>query len=267
MTAPTSAATGGMIHVTDAGIAWHFSTLRRGISTGMCRGGLNHYQHFYNHRLRQFFPHERDFPGGSVPAYLMTAMLEAGISASDSTAMITSARMDWHAYACRTFDDLIVEGIATAGVEQTAARAGDPAYYYEKDGEYLPVGTINLMLSTNAALPDPILVKSCLTATEAKTAALQDTGVVSLQSGLSATGTGTDGLMIASDPAGPVRTDAGTHSKLGELIAVVVRDMLTFTFENYPAPWNAFISAQTPAPIAPAELENARHRYFNEKNR
>ncbi len=267
MTAPTHAATGGIIHVTEAGIAWHFDTVRRGISTGICRGGLRDYRHFYNHRLRRFFAHERDFPGGSVPAYLMTALLEAGLSASDSTAMITSARMDWHAYACHRFDDLIVEGVVTAGVEQTAARAGDPAYYYEKDGEYLPTGTINLMLSTNAALPDPILVKACLTATEAKTTALQDTGVVSLRSGLSATGTGTDGIMIASDSRGPVRTDAGTHSKLGELIAAVVREALTFTFENYPAPWNRFPSARTAPPISQNKLNEALHADFYEKNR
>ncbi len=267
MLAPTQAATGGTIHVTDAGIAWHFATPRRGISTGICRGGIREYHHFYNHRLRHFFPHERDFPGGSVPAYLMTAMLEAGISASDSTAMITSARMDWHAYAYRTHEGLIVEGISTAGVEQTAARAGDDAYYYEKDGEYLPLGTINIMISTNASLPDPILVKACLTATEAKTSALQDTGIVSLRSGLSATGTGTDGFMMACDPSGPQRTDAGTHSKLGEMISLVVRDMLLFTFENYPAPWNRFPCAQTPPAVGPNELADARQSNFYEKNR
>jgi adenosylcobinamide amidohydrolase len=61
-----------------------------------------------------------------------------------------------------------------------------------------------------------------MTATEAKTAALEDRGVRSTASPkLQATGTGTDSMIVVSgvDPEITIRHTGG-HTKMGELIAV-----------------------------------------------
>lgn len=272
MYAPSELVTGGRVDIRHTGMLVSFDGPRRVLSTGICNGGLHWLRHCYNHRLTEFFPHERDFPGGSVRSYLELSLLQRGVSPSNSTAMLTSARMDWHSYSCHSHENIRVECLLTAGVEQTAARAGDPAYYYEQDGSYYPVGTINAILSTNASLPDSIIAKTFLTVTEAKAAALQDCGIASLRTGLPATGTGTDGLMVAADPFGPRLTDAGTHSRFGEMLARAMYDSLFATFRDYPLPWNSFPSLR-PARIAAEKLaarrtehgKDAKEHHFDSK--
>lgn len=259
MKAPTQLLTGAACTIQKDGILITYDTPRRTISTGLCGGGLRYCRNLYNHRLLTFYPHERDFPGGSVPQYLSLVLLQHGLSPTDTTAMITSARMDWHAYSCHRYEDLIVETITTAGVEATAERAGDPPFYYEQDGNYYPVGTINNIISLNVNLADYTLVKSLITATEAKTAVLQDYGIASCTTGLPATGTATDGLIITADPQGPLRTDAGAHAKLGELIALGIRDNISYAFDHCDYPWNAFPQLRTPDPI-PQDLLNRRRQ-------
>jgi hypothetical protein len=66
-------------------------------------------------------------------------------------------------------------------------------------------------------------MEAFLTATEAKTVALNNLRIPSQYSNGYATGTGTDGLCIFSNPdSKEVLTNAGKHSKLGELIGGAV---------------------------------------------
>ncbi len=265
MKTPKKLVTGATVDLQHDGMLVRFDTLRRGLSTGISHGGLDWFRGFYNHRLLTYYAHERDFPGGSVPNYLALSLLRHGMSPTEVSIMITSAEMEWNAYSILRHDDMVIETICTAGVEGTAARAGDPAYYYEKDGNYYGAGTINIFISLNVHLPDGILAKAFLTATEAKAAALQNEGIASIRTGLPATGTGTDGLMIVCDPFGPLRTDAGTHSKLGELLAQGVLNVISYTFEHYPSPWNRFPSLRTPAAIDADVLEQKRQKEDKER--
>ncbi|HHY60014.1 MAG TPA: adenosylcobinamide amidohydrolase, partial [Clostridia bacterium] len=125
-----------------------------------------------------------------------------------------------------SFRDLRVLAVATGGVDHNGGRPGDPAAYYEENGRFfLFPGTINILLAINACLPPAALVKAVITATEAKSGALLELLVPSCYSEELATGSGTDGIIVASDPAAPlVLTDAGHHSKLGELIGLTVRE-------------------------------------------
>ncbi len=265
MNAPQELATGGQVDIDFHGIMMNFEQPRRMLSTGICHGGILLGTHAYNHRLTTWYKHEKDFPGGSVAAYLELMLIERGLSASNSSVLLTSARMDWHSYTCLSYDDLIVECITTAGVEQTASRAGDPAFYHEGRTEYIPLGTINIMIATNVSLPDGIMVKALMTATEGKAAALQDAGIASLATGLPATGTGTDGFILACDPRGPRKTDAGAHSKLGELLAKAAYQTITDTFANFPKPWNLFAELRTPGAISVDKLKAAQEKYRQAK--
>jgi adenosylcobinamide hydrolase len=108
----------------------------------------------------------------------------------------------------------------TAGVDKNGGRAGDPASYYETDGKFESVGgTINILLIINASLPEYAMNRALITATEAKVVALQQLMAKSLYSSGIATGSGTDMMCIITNPHADLSlTDAGKHSKLGELI-------------------------------------------------
>ena len=140
--------------------------------------------------------------------------------------------MERHAYVCLQEGSIIVEVIATAGVEKTAHRAGDGYTYYEKDGAFHAGGTINLLVFTNCALTDGALTKSLLTITEAKTVALQSKGITSILSGQLATGTSTDGVIMTIAPNGELLTDSGTFSQFGDTLSKAVRSAIETALEN-----------------------------------
>ncbi|HCX63978.1 MAG TPA: adenosylcobinamide amidohydrolase, partial [Eubacteriaceae bacterium] len=134
------------------------------------------------------------------------------------------------------YEDLTVIAIVTAGVGGNAARIGDPAFFHEKQGEVIeiPKGTINTILIIDGHLPEGTMARAVVTATEAKTAALQELGIASVYSHGLATGTGTDETVIVSNPqAKNTYRFAGKHSSLGELIGCVVRDAVKEGLKNH----------------------------------
>ena len=139
-----------------------------------------------------------------------------------TAAMMTYARPDTLKYV-----DFSVTAVVTAGIDVNGSRAGDPACWHEKAGVPIPAepGTINIFLFINASLDAGALAKALVTATEAKTAALQELLAPSCISGGLATGSGTDGVIIVSNLEAPTSlTDAGQHGKLGEYIGRVVKN-------------------------------------------
>ncbi|MDR1039960.1 MAG: adenosylcobinamide amidohydrolase [Deltaproteobacteria bacterium] len=88
-----------------------------------------------------------------------------------------------------------------------------------------PHGTINTLLFVNLPVTPGCLARLIMTATEAKTAALQELNVNSRYSEGLATGTGTDQIAVASlfVDGFPPLSSAGKHSKLGELTGRLVK--------------------------------------------
>jgi hypothetical protein len=79
-------------------------------------------------------------------------------------------------------------------------------------------GTINCMVFFNVDLTPGALTRALVTCAEAKTAALPELAAPSRYSRGLATGSGTDGAILCANMDSPVLlTDAGKHSKLGEL--------------------------------------------------
>jgi adenosylcobinamide hydrolase len=145
-----------------------------------------------------------------------------GISRSDLALLSTGADMDNLAFCEKSFEEFKVCCLATAGVKNNALRTGvDLACYVERAGNYINLdGTINIILLTNATLSDGALANAIITATEAKTAALQDLDVRSAYTPeIQATGTGTDSVIVASGRGlGEALRLASGHTKMGELI-------------------------------------------------
>ena len=229
---PTTLRSGGYVDIHSSAITVTYNMPYYAISTSPFNGGLHHVMAVRNQQLTFFVNNESELPGGSTSDYLAKECVQLDLPIHFCTALLTTASMNRHAYVCQSEDSIIIEVIATAGVEKTAHRAGDGYTYYEKDGAFHTGGTINLLVFTNCALTDGALTKSLLTITEAKTVALQSIGITSVLSNQPATGTSTDGVIMTIDPNGELLTDTGTFSQFGDTLAKAVRSAIEKALEN-----------------------------------
>ena len=208
----------------------------RVISTCRAAGGIkNGLDYVFNHQSCEPSGHMDALPKSAWKDPLKYREMMAGrygLPAESCATLGTAANMHNAAIARESFRKHQVAAVTTGGVECNAGRVGDPASGYEEGGEHHsldrpsppPAGTINTMLFIGQELSDGALVRSIVTATEAKTAALQELNVNSRYSAGLATGTGTDQIAVACLLGGEPLTGAGKHSKLGELIGRVVQD-------------------------------------------
>ncbi len=224
------------LHREDRIIYARFLMPHRVISTCRAAGGVcEDLEYVYNHQSCE--------PAGHLSARVGQAWRDAegyrrlvaaphGLPPERCATLGTAANMHNACLVEESFRAHQVVAIATGGVEGNAGRVGDPASLYEADGEHEKIappdppaaGTINTMLFFSQELTPGALVRSIVTATEAKTAALQELNVNSLYSSGLATGTGTDQIAVACRlGGGQPLTGAGKHSKLGELIGRAVQ--------------------------------------------
>jgi adenosylcobinamide hydrolase len=161
-----------------------------------------------------------------------------GIPRSDFSFLSTIANMENLAVYEKSYRSLIVSCLATGGVGNALRSGVDKANWMEQDGNFVKTfGTINIILLTNANLTDGAMARVIITATEAKTAALQDMDARSSVSPENqATGTGTDNMIVVSgtDPDKKVRTTGG-HTKMGELIGATTKIGVAETIKKHEA--------------------------------
>jgi adenosylcobinamide amidohydrolase len=136
---------------------------------------------------------------------------------TDYIAMLTAAKIQNLSISTRQSGDITITVIATAGW-----RHGESAGEDIESCHYTH-GTINIMVILNADPTDSCLVSLFLTATEAKTAALNDYDIRSRYSGDVATGTITDSLSVAVTGIGEKVELGGPASTVGQLVGSAVR--------------------------------------------
>lgn len=204
----------------------NFNHKRNGVSTSELNGGTHDVyksvfnQHLSQDRIDYLVDHD-------ICEYLINECRSMEIDSNFSTGLITLARMKNVSIITKSFKNVEVTAISTAGVRTNASRAGDPASYWQEKGEF-HFGTINTIILVNVYLDSSTLMEAFLTATEAKAVALNNLRIPSQYSNGYATGTGTDGLCIFSNvDCDDVVTNAGKHSKLGELIGNCVIESVT----------------------------------------
>ena len=230
------------IHREDKIIYARFLAPHLVISTCRMAGGIrDDLTHLYNHQSCEPKGHQRPVHGlatSDPAAYHRAARAGSGLPETGCAALGTAANMRFAAIRRETFREIEVVAVCTGGVEGNAGRAGDPATVYEWDGAYERVGerepvahgTINTLIFINHELTHGAMVRTVMTATEAKTAALQELAVNSRYSDGLATGTGTDQIGAASRlHTGAPLTGAGKHCVLGELIGKTVHDAVRET--------------------------------------
>ncbi len=145
---------------------------------------------------------------------------EWGYSLHTTIGMLTAAKLT-HASIAETEGEAFTMLCCTTAGTSNAARSGLPHPTYAL---YTP-GTINTFLLIDGRLTASAMVNAVITATEAKTTALQDCGIRDKQHDLPATGTTTDSIVIASSQSDRyMRTHpyAGAATTIGDAIGRLV---------------------------------------------
>lgn len=131
----------------------------------------------------------------------------------NAVGLLTGALLSHYADVQKTDGDLSVRSIGTVGMEN-ALRVGDPL------GQFESVGTINLLCAISVPLTEEAFLEAMSIAVEARTAAVLAFDISSSQTGLPATGTGTDCIVVAAPAVSHVSSleFAGKHTRVGSLI-------------------------------------------------
>ncbi|ANU27437.1 adenosylcobinamide amidohydrolase [Planococcus versutus] len=146
----------------------------------------------------------------------MTDFIEkSGLKTTDTVGMMT---------AVQTQDAIVKEYESLFGSVVIAVTAGvgngvDVSKAVERS---VRVGTINTWILVNGVLSNEAFIQAMITATEAKTKALQVREVRDPLTGTIATGTSTDSCLVAATQQGESLPYAGPITELGKLIGVGV---------------------------------------------
>lgn len=211
-------------------------SLRSVLSSAPRAGGITRARYILNHQVRNN-PIGRDHCGTGESAKCADpsrtlSKLATSLGIRDKFVGLMTAVSLADLVAIRAASDHIwVEGFVTVGTAN-AVRAGEPATPKQlTDGRVHP-GTINVILVTNARLSASAMVGMVQVATEAKTAVLLHAKVKSWTGRSSATGTGTDAVVVVGG-SGPSMRYSGTHTVIGELVGRVIETAVTEGLARY----------------------------------
>lgn len=153
--------------------------------------------------------------------FLKARLGEASIP--QAVGLLTSADLDLYTDVEKTHEGMTVRSIATVGLAN-ALRVGDLPRVAEL------VGTINLLCQISRPLSKGAFLEALSIATEARTTALLESGIASVESGKPATGTGTDCIVMAAPQRGEATNYVGKHTFLGHLIGSTVLEAVRSGF-------------------------------------
>lgn len=222
---------GDTVYQYDESVVIKFNGRRNIASTEVLNGGYREDLKFaYNNSCGREIEHKKHptMKAPTITGHYEVIARELQLDTAVTTGMGTAALMENMATITHHKGALTVMAMVTAGVDVNGGRAGDPASYDELAQKPLPPktlgGTINIFLHINAKLPPGTLFRALMTATEAKTAALQELMANSCYSEGLATGSGTDSAIIIGNLDSDLYvTNAGKHCVLGELIGTTVK--------------------------------------------
>jgi len=198
------------------------------LSSAVLNGGFCLASHFFNTKVDANFNGERT--QFEKPALTLSKLAQTNNWEGKAVGMMTAAMMTSFRRVKLEAQGIWIEVLLTSGVSN-ARRAGDKADYQFMNETCEKVGTINMILLTNAKLSHGSLVECIMMATEAKSACLQDLGVKSPVSDEIATGTGTDSCAVVGGD-GPIVEYCGKHVLFGELLAKTVYQALKESLEE-----------------------------------
>jgi adenosylcobinamide amidohydrolase len=187
-----------------------FASPARTLSWAILNGGFCHAHHLINHHVDGKNALFCAQPG----PWLERAATELGLQGR-VVAMATAVEMKQLVRVSMKSAAAQVTCLATVGCGNALSVADPASVAIEEPAPTLH--TINMILTVQPGLSDEAMVEAVQIVTEGRVRALYERGIKSCQSGLTATGTGTDCVAIVSLGDGVARY-CGKHTKLGELI-------------------------------------------------
>lgn len=181
------------------------------LSWAVLNGGFCHANHVVNYHV------DRDDAGfaANPEAWLCRQVHRLELEGK-AVVMATGVEMSTLVQASFSDGAREVACFVTVGCSN-ALSVGDAASF--QDDQLVASHTINMILLVHSGLREEAMVEAVQIAAEGRVRALYESGVMSCQSSLPATGTGTDCIAIASLGGGLERY-CGKHTKLGELIGL-----------------------------------------------
>ncbi|AJY76659.1 adenosylcobinamide amidohydrolase [Paenibacillus beijingensis] len=179
-------------------------------------GGLATVNRFVNWKV------PRSYRGNDPNGDAAEAVRSWGFNPKRTSVLLTAAKLS-HASVEETAGDRFSLLICTTAGTSNAARAGSVRTLFPAYG-YMP-GTINSFIYIDGALTQAAMINALMTAVEAKAAALQDAGIKDADTGLTATGTTSDAILLGvtgSSAYGAVHAYAGTATTIGGAVAEAV---------------------------------------------
>ena len=197
-------------------LLWEFAEPRLCISSGPLGGGIG----VRDWVLNATVPHDYD---RTDPDCHLTEIGRALKLVGIGCGLLTAADVTRHHLAA----DSGVHAAATVGLSSPAWAAAPDRHFRRElpsgvqttaltDGDEYRVGTINIVVAVPVRLSEAALVNAVATATEAKVQALHETGV-------RATGTASDAIVVHCPTDGTPETYGGPRSAFGARIARAVR--------------------------------------------
>ncbi len=227
-------AKGMLLECTTNHIHVQFDTPHRVISSAVLNGGFVKARHILNLNVRDQIKN-----GCKIQKRPDITLAEYGKEngwSSKIVGLMTAASMDSFRMVQATEQGVDIFVLVTAGLSNVR-RAGDYAEHREIGTSAGDTGTINIICLTSASLTQAAMIEAVITATEAKTAALQNLGIKSPVSDSPATGTGTDAIAIAAGHGSIKIKYCGKHVIFGEILANLVIEAVTSSLKMIlPAP-------------------------------
>ncbi|WP_432363603.1 adenosylcobinamide amidohydrolase [Sporosarcina sp. UB5] len=190
------------------------------VSSAVVNAGLGWYRAFVNRHVDENYNYD------DVKAEMSAYLEQHGYSLTDTVGMMTAVTTE-HAEIDEYEGDFgTVLVMVTAGV----GNAVDVSQAVTREQR---VGTINTWVIVNGELPEEAFIQAMITATEAKTKALQTENILDPLTGTIATGTSTDSLLIAATQEGEHLPYAGPITPLGKLIGHGVYDCTVRAIRAY----------------------------------
>lgn len=203
-----------------------FCSPHRVLSSAVLNGGIIQADHIVNLKVPKHFAYS-ETPELSITKYCADAAWKG-----TTVGMMTAAPMDSLRIARESVQNIDVVVLVTAGLSNPR-RAGDRAEHRDMTAESEEIGTINIIAMTSAILPESAMIEALMIVTEAKSAALQEAGIMSPVSNKIATGTGTDAIAVVSGH-GPERVAyCGKHVLFGEVLGRLAIEAVTSSINWY----------------------------------
>lgn len=199
------------LHQNDGFIHLEFDEPLRTISNGVVGEGIQWLKHFCNFHVN------KNYDGGDPVDDMEKWMINLGIPIELSAGMMTAVQLEDMVLLTKSEHGIQIVVMVTSGIGNAVDITST-----QMDERVSQIGTINTMVFIDTHFTDGALVNACMSATEAKTKALNDLAVIDPFTETQATGTSTDSVLIGVTQKGVKTPYAGSGTVVGKLIGNTV---------------------------------------------